>query len=247
MSVNIYDDVLVQKLKYWTEKADVDVYTTDEARRLIEVIADKTNDKSIKLPMIVVRRSNGFTIRNSNKQPLTYNGLHLRDQYINEYNSYTTKYRTGEITREEYLQKCKELQEYSDKISSVSLNVIPIEINYNIDVYTRYQKENDLYIRNLIFNIINYPTFQIIVKYNGINVEHVGNIRISDNNIRADQRFSLKLFSDQICRQTISINIDDAYLWDTRLRQNVSIASSGEVVLEIKDKYNNDFIIEQLN
>lgn len=245
MSVNIYDDILVQKLKYWTEKAQVEVYTVDEARRLIEVIADKTNDKSIKLPMIVVRRSNGFTINNVNKKPMTYDGVHLTNNYINEYNSYTTQYKNGQITREEYLKKCAELKESSRDTASIALNAIPITLNYSLDVYTRYQKENDLYIRNLIFNIINYPTFQIEVNYNGIHVEHTANIRLEPL-ITADSGFSTKLFSDQICRQSLAINVDDAYLWDTRVRQNANI-SPNKVVLEIKDINNDDFIIEQLN
>ena len=69
ISVNLYDEGLLQKLKYWTEKTDVTVYNVDESSRLIEVLANKTNDKSIKLPIIAIRRPNGFTITNPNKKP----------------------------------------------------------------------------------------------------------------------------------------------------------------------------------
>ena len=36
------------------------------------------------------------------------------------------------------------------------LNAIPISVTYQIDVYTRYLQEADEYMRNLVFNIINY-------------------------------------------------------------------------------------------
>ncbi|MBQ6631062.1 MAG: hypothetical protein IJH55_02875, partial [Romboutsia sp.] len=37
------------------------------------------------------------------------------------------------------------------------LNAIPISISYQVNVYTRYAKEADILVRNLIFNVINYP------------------------------------------------------------------------------------------
>jgi hypothetical protein len=36
------------------------------------------------------------------------------------------------------------------------LNAIPIQLDYQIDIYTRYFDESDEYIRNFIFNIINW-------------------------------------------------------------------------------------------
>ena len=46
---------------------------------------------------------------------------------------------------------------------STQLNVIPIEPSYTLDVYTRFMEEADEYIRNLIFNIINFPVLDIKV------------------------------------------------------------------------------------
>ena len=46
------------------------------------------------------------------------------------------------------------------------LNAIPIEINYQLDIYTRYMAEADEYIRNFIFQLINHPKLSIEITYN---------------------------------------------------------------------------------
>lgn len=243
ISVNLYDDSLLQKLKYWTEKTEVTVFSVDDSKRLIQVIADKTNDNNIKLPIIAIRRSNGFTIKNTNKRPLTFDGIHLKSPKAVEYDSYQSKFKNREISYQEYLEKTNEFKDIAKVENVASLNAIPISIPYNIDVYTRYQKENDLYMRNLIFNIINYPTMQIAFRYNGIDIEQNANM-ILENNISNDAP-AIKLFSDQIVKQSLSILIDDAYLWDIRVRGTVAL-NAGGITLAIKDK-DNDFIIEQIS
>ena len=42
-----------------------------------------------------------------------------------------------------------------DKESGSTLNAVPINIEYQLDIYARYYDEADEYVRNLIFNIIN--------------------------------------------------------------------------------------------
>ena len=75
MSVYLYDDALLSKIKYWTEKTNLHVYGVDEIRDLFQVIADETKDKPIKLPILTVTRPKGYTILNTNKKPTTYNGI----------------------------------------------------------------------------------------------------------------------------------------------------------------------------
>ena len=243
ISVNLYDDSLLQKLKYWTEKTEVTVFNVDDSRRLVEVISDKTYDKPLKLPIIAIRRSDGFTIKNPNKKPLTFDGIHFKDKGFIEYDSLKIKYLNNEISLPEYLKQISKFKEISNDDKIASLNAIPISIPYKIDVYTRYQKENDLYIRNLIFNFVNYPTMQIAFRYNGIDMQQNSNI-ILDPNISMENP-TIKLFSDQVVKQSLSITIDDAYLWDIRIRNTVSIDAGG-LTLAIKDK-DNDFIIEQIS
>lgn len=247
ISVNFYDDSIIQKLKYWTEKTDVQVYNVDQSNRLLEVLANKTNDKSIKLPIISLRRPNGFTISNPNKKPLTFDGLSLDSGLKQEYDSKKEQLHSKEITYEEFYTWTKEHKEEIKTSKLTSLNAVPITIYYTLYVYTRYQQENDLYMRNLIFNFINYPTFQVRFTYNSIPVEHNGNIILGNtvNNVSD----SIKLFSDQICIQSIDLRIEDAYLWDTRMYAPVSISSDLDSLgygsaLEIYDIDRNEFILE---
>lgn len=194
--IHLYDESLIKKLKFWTENTAVNVYSVSETERLFQVTADKTYDSNIKLPIICLRRDQGFRILNYNKKPLSFDGMTLR----------------------------------ADAISARVLNAIPISIPYQIDVYTRYQKENDMYMRNLIFNIINYPTLQINISYKDYSYTHNANIRITSSNVDVSHS-NIKLFPDQFCRQTLSIDIDDAYLWDIRDRGVVTISDSA---LQIK-------------
>lgn len=87
------------------------------------MIADEKNDGPIALPIICVRRNGGYTIKNTNRQPISYQGR--------------------VIARSE------------DK--AMSQNAIPIELSYQIDIYSRYYTEADDIVRNLVFNIINFP------------------------------------------------------------------------------------------
>lgn len=244
MSVNLYDESLLQKLKYWTEKTDVTVYNVDESARLIEVLANKTDDKSIKLPIIAIRRPNGFVINNKNKKPLSFDGLSIDSSQLQvEYDYMKSQYMNKKISYEEYQKWLSDHKENAISSKIATLNAIPITLNYYVDVYTRYQKENDLYMRNLIFNFINYPTFQVKFNYNSIPVEHNGNIILGET--VSMESPNIKLFSDQICKQTLSISIEDAYLWDTRLYSSISISGEGSAV-EIYDQDRNEFIIEHI-
>lgn len=109
---------------------------------------------------------------------------------------------------------------------SINLNAIPISIVYQIDVWTRYQKEADEFIRNLIFNLINYPTLKVIIPYNQANLEHFANIRIATDVL--DNSSNNRLATRQFTRLSIGVNIDDAYLWDARVRNVISLSGDSE-------------------
>ena len=106
---------------------------------------------------------------------------------------------------------------------SITLNAIPISIDYQIDIYTRYYKEADEFMRNIIFNIINFPTLKIIIPYNNSQIIHNCNMRINSNTVEDNSDIPERLISGQFTRLTLSINIDDAYLWDVRIRDNYYI------------------------
>lgn len=109
---------------------------------------------------------------------------------------------------------------------SVQLNAIPINIPYRIDVYARYLKEADAYMRDIVFNVINHSTLTVTIPYENENYEHRANIRIAGD-VEDNSDIPERLISGQFYRMTLDINIDDAYLWDVKLRSTVSIDTEG--------------------
>jgi hypothetical protein len=91
-----------------------------------------------------------------------------------------------------------------------------------LDIYTRYFKEADEFLRNLTFNIINYPKLTINIPYNDVNIEHNGFIRMSGD-IEDNSNIPERLISGQFTRFTFNINIDDAYLWNAKIKDNLTI------------------------
>ena len=115
--------------------------------------------------------------------------------------------------------------------SHADLNAIPIKINYQLDIYTRYLEEADEYARNFVFNFINYPKLTIDIPYEDLALRHVANVRISSD-VEDNSDIPERLISGQFSRFTIGLNIDDAYLFDVRVRDNVSIK---DLVIDTKD------------
>ena len=58
------------------------------------------------------------------------------------------------------------------------LNAIPIELSYQIDVYTRYMNEANEYVRNMIFNIVNFPRLTIEIPYYDNKIPHNSSIHL---------------------------------------------------------------------
>ena len=189
MSVYLYDEALLKKFQKWTRDTQVQLTGVNETKRLFEVVADKNNDKELKLPLIALSRNGGYTILQKYKQPKSYSGATM-------------------IQTDSYGAK---------------MNAIPISISYQIDVYARYLQEADEYARNLVFNIINYPKLQVELPYESSGLKHDGNIRL-ETDVEDNSDIPERLISGQFTRFTIGINIDDAYLFDVRLKDNLSIS-----------------------
>ena len=105
---------------------------------------------------------------------------------------------------------------------AAQLNAIPITLNYQLDIYTRYMSEADELVRAFIFNFINYPKIEVTVPYNGMDVKHISSVRISPN-IEDNSDIPERLIPHQFTRETLNVNIDDAYLWDIKIRDNLQI------------------------
>lgn len=110
----------------------------------------------------------------------------------------------------------------SNEDVSMPINVIPIEIGYQIDIFTRKMVEADAYIREFVFNFINYPKLKVNISYNDANLVHESNVWI-DSSITDNSDISEKLFSDQFVRFTIKLVIDDAYLFSLPYRENTRL------------------------
>ena len=188
MSVYLYDEAFVEKLRNWTKSTNVKVYSPDDTRRLFEVIADSSNDAPIQLPILCLRRKSGVKVTKPRKRPMTFDGMMLE----------------------------------SNSQKSVQLDAIPLDISYQLDIYTRYFKEADEFLRNLTFNIINYPKLTINIPYNDFNVEHNAFILMSED-IEDNSNVPERLIGGQFTRFTFNITIDDAYLWNVRVRDNLQI------------------------
>ena len=188
MGAFLYDDAFLKKLSNWTQNTEVTLFGVDDSKRLFEVIADKSNDNPIKLPIICLRRPGGYLLSTYGKKPLSFDGLTLE----------------ANIER------------------SQQLNAIPISLNYQIDVFARYFREADEYMRNLVFNIVNYPKLEIKIPYEDRMYDHVGNLKISQE-VSDTSAIPQRLIQGQFTRLSIGVSIDDAYLFDVRTRQNCSI------------------------
>lgn len=207
MSTFLYDEALVRKFKSWTHTSQIEIFGPNETSRVFELIADKTDDEPIKLPLIYIERDRGFSIINdgTTKRPLSYDG--------------------------------KDINVFEDQ--SEILNAIPISISYQVNVYTRYAKEADILVRNLIFNVINYPAFEIIVpKVRVLNkktgeyedFKHTARMEIGSTEIQDNSNEKERFIEGNYTKLSFLITVNDAYLWDLREHRNA------EIEIRVEDK-----------
>ena len=124
--------------------------------------------------------------------------------------------------------------------SGAKLNAIPIGISYQIDIYTRELAEADEYARNIVFNIINYPKLNIEIPYEDSGLTHDANIRLVTD-VEDNSDIPERLISGQFTRFTIGIDIDDAYLFDVRVKDNLSIVE-GQLHIVQPDRVDKELI-----
>lgn len=198
MSTALYDKALVEKIKNWTTTAKINVLGVNETSRLFEIIADTTDDEPVTLPMITLSRNRGFNIINdgTTKRALSYEGVAIDHKVYNKGTS----------------------EAYS---TSPSIQAIPVSISYQLDVYTRYAEEADILVRNLIFNIINYPGFEIEIP-NSNGFKHTARITLNDT-VEDNSDIPERFVSGNFTRLSLVISVDDAYLWDVRELHDVAI------------------------
>jgi hypothetical protein len=94
-------------------------------------------------------------------------------------------------------------------------------------------EEADEYLRNFIFNLINYPKLDIVIPYNDVNYTHTSNLRIT-NEVNDNSDIPERLIQGQFTRFTISITVDDAYIWSVPIRNNLKLET--ELKINLKDE-----------
>lgn len=110
----------------------------------------------------------------------------------------------------------------ANKKKSETLNGIPIQLSYQIDIYTKEFGEADEYARNFVFNIINYPKISIEIPYNDAKVVHDSNMMLQQS-ITDNSDIPEHLIDGQFTRLTLRFIIDDAYLFSVPFMDNWNI------------------------
>lgn len=116
----------------------------------------------------------------------------------------------------------------SDGKKSHQINAIPIRLEYKIDIYTKEFDVGDEYVRNFVFNLINHPKLTIEIPYNGLKYHHDCNMTLASE-IQDNSDIPERKFSGQFTRWTLSLSIDDAYLFSAPIENNVTIDNDAAV------------------
>ena len=119
---------------------------------------------------------------------------------------------------------------YASEDRSLVLNAIPMELSYQLDIYCKYFNEADEYLRNFLFNLINYPKISIEIPYNNTKIIHNSTIRV-ESPVADTSDIPERLISGQFTRLSISIKIDDAYMFSVPWLDNWSISETNEIVI----------------
>ena len=224
MACRYYDDLIVEKLKRWLpETTNLRVLKPDETKRFFELTADDNKDEPFSLPLLAVSRSTEVELLSTVKSPKSYEGLRLIPNNI--------KTDLSDLKGDDYKKARAAIP-----TGVYTFNVIPIKLNYQLDIYTKTAEECDEYLRNFLFKLINNPVIKVLIPYNNFNIEHIANIRVL-NQISDTSSISERLFSGQFTRWTIQIKIQDAFLFSIPYKKNWCMIADPDVVsteIEIK-------------
>ena len=219
MSVRFYDEAVANRIKSWIKDPDLLVLKPDETARLFQTRADQKNDKKLTLPLIALSREPEIEILNTQRKPMSYDGLKLR-LYDNK---------TGKEVRLN---------------STFKLRAIPIRIAYQIDIYCKNLVECDEYAREFTFKLINKPTVEIEIPYNNVKLTHESTIHM-ENTIRDNSDIPERHFETQFTRFTINIIIDDAYYFGVEKKDNLLI-SAIDVAVDTINKEDGTLLEEEI-
>jgi hypothetical protein len=85
MAINYYDEAVTQKIKGWlADTSKLRVLSPDESTRLIQLHAEDSNDKPLKLPLIAISRDKDIRIDSTIKQNKSFDGYILEQDKENQ-------------------------------------------------------------------------------------------------------------------------------------------------------------------
>lgn len=211
MAVRYYDDIITAKLQNWIpEAANLRVLKPEETKRFFELTAEDNADQKFMLPLIAVTRDPDIELLHNMKTLKSFDGLRL-DRYIVDSDGN---------------------QVPQDPEQSLLFNVIPIRLEYKIDIYTKKAEEGDEYLRNFLFKLINNPTVRIEIPYNGSYIQHIANLRVHST-VSDTSAISERIFSGQFTRWTIGLEVQDAFLFNIPYKTNWKLHAAD---LELVDR-----------
>ena len=113
---------------------------------------------------------------------------------------------------------------------TTQMNVIPVKLQYQLDIFTKTQVEADHYVREYLFKLINNPVIKFEIPYNNKNIPQMANIKVLSN-ISDTSDIPQRLFTGQFTRWTIQLEILDAFLYNIPYRKNWKIYTDDTAIL----------------
>ena len=205
MAIRFYDEALVKKIQSWLpDNSPMMVLKPEETSRLFKNQADLKNDKPLSLPLIALSRKARIRVSNTNKRPLSFDGLKIW-AYDN----------AGNVL---------------DPTKMLKLNAVPMELEYQLDIYTQHLAEADEYLRNFVFNFINYPNVTITIPYNDCKLQHESTVYLLED-VEDTSDIPQRLVPGEFTRYTMTLVIDNAYFFSAPIKNNILVS---DAILEIK-------------
>ncbi len=123
------------------------------------------------------------------------------------------------------------------------LNHVPIQLNYQLDIYTKFFEEADEYVRNFVFSIISHPKIVIEIPYNDSKLSYTCFMELRED-IADNSDIPERLMPTQFYRMTLRFTLQDAQLFSYNTKSTKSVQLVGiEANKDLANKqpsFNND-------
>lgn len=112
------------------------------------------------------------------------------------------------------------------------MNIIPVKVMYQLDIYTKTYDEGDELLRNFVFKLVNNPKFVVTIPYNGTDIQHTANLRLLPN-LSDTSQIAQRTFVGQFTRWSIQLELQDAFMFNMPYKANSYIEQG---ILQVADR-----------